>query len=189
MKRLSLLLIPLCAGCLSPSEPRVPSSWLLTPAAAERAANAKPPFGEVRLSIVQVRAPYDGKSFVVLRPDGSVAFDPYNQFASTPSALVKGSALDVLRGTGLFVGVQPSVTTADVKTSLELVVDELALDCRSGDSQLARVSLTLVMIRNRQVVSAARSDAAVEAVTGNYTAAFGTAFSQALAEAAGKLKK
>ena len=190
MRTLSILaLLFLMGGCLSTSSVKAPSNWTLMPNPAELVPAAKPAFDEARLAVVFVRSPFDGKALTVLRPDGSIAFDPYNQFASVPSALIKGTALDVLRQTGLFVGVQPSITTADVKTTLELVVDDISLDCRTEGSRQASVKLTLVMIRNRKVVSACRGEAVVDAAEGNYSAAFGTAFTKALSEAAAKLVK
>ena len=186
-KLLPVLLLPALAGCLTSAPPPPATNWMLTPRMTDLVAAAKPAFGETRLAIVYVRAPYDGKELTVLRPDGSVAFDPYNQFAATPASLIKGAALDVLRGTGLFAGVQPSITTADVKTSLELVMDELALDCRKEGERKASARLILVMVRDRQVVAAERGSAVVDAADGNYSDAFGTAFTKALAAAAAKL--
>ena len=190
MKRFALasVLSVLLTGCFTTVTPTV-FNWTLSPE-TEISGAAKPPkLGEVRLAVVSVRAPFDGKSIAVLRPDGSMAFDAYNQFASVPSALVKGSALDVLRGTGLFRGVQPSITTADVDTSLELMVDEFALDCRKSGERKAFVRLTLAMVRHRQVVAVGRATAAAGTDDGNYSKAFGTAFARALSDAAAQLVK
>lgn len=190
MKRvLSVLLLPVLAGCLSPAKTPPVANWMLTPKAVEKAVVDKPVFGEARLAVVYVRSPYDGRPLTVLRDDGSVAFDPYNQFAAVPAALIKGTALDVLRGTGLFAGVQPAITTADVKANLELVVDELSLDCSAEGSRKASVKLILAMVKDRQVVMAEHGAATADAADGNYSAAFGTAFSRALAEAASKFAK
>ena len=185
---LALVLPALLTGCFTTATPTV-SNWTLAPDAAVAPVSETPKLGEVRFAVVSVRAPYDGKPIAVLRPDGSMAFDAYNQFASVPSALVKGAALDVLRGTGLFRGVQPSITTADVGTSLELMIDEFALDCRTPGERKASVRLTLAMIRRRQVVAVGRATAAAGTDDGNYSKAFGTAVARALSEAAAQLVK
>jgi len=186
---LALSLPLLFAGCFSTPPPTV-ACWTIAPKGSEAAAVAdSPKFGEVRLAVVSVRAPFDGKPIAVLRQDGSMAFDPYNQFASVPSALMKGAALDVLRGTGLFKGVQPSITTADVDTALELTVDEVALDCRAAGERKACVRLTLAMVRKRLVVAAGRGSAAVDTADGDYSKAFGAAFARALSGAAAQLVK
>ena len=188
MRRLVLtpVLSVLLAGCFTTATPPV-ANWALTPDAAVAPVAESPKLGEVRFAVVSVRAPYDGKPMAVMRPDGSLAFDAYNQFASVPSALVKGAALDVLRGTGIFRGVQPSITTADVDTSLELMIDEFALDCRTAGERKASVRLTLAMVRRRQVVAVGRATAAAGTDDGNYSKAFGTAFARALSDAASQL--
>lgn len=187
-KLLPFLFVPVLAGCLS-SRPVSTVNWLVVPVNGDFVAASEPSFGEARLAIISVRAPFDRKEIAVLRSDGSVAFDPVNQFAAAPNALLRGTALDVLRGTGLFRGVQPAVTTADVKTNLELIVDEFSLDCRNEGERKAVARVTLVMIENRQVLSAKRGVGEADAAEGNYSAAFGSAFAKAIASAAGQLRK
>lgn len=184
MNRLVPLLFLLMAltGCFSVKQLQV-SNWTFALPEEGVALAETPSFGEARLAYVVVRSPYDSRNFVVRRKDGSVAFDPCNQFASAPAMLVKGSALDVLRRTGVFRGVQPSVTTADVPDVLELVVDNLSLDCSQPSQRQAVVELTLVRVRNRQVAAAGRGSARVDAASGDYSAAFGKAFSEALRQA------
>lgn len=188
MKKTLLLLLPLLAGCFTTKTPPV-AYWTVVPMNAGQAVAEKPTLGEVRFAIVSVRSPYDGKELAVLRPDGSMAFDPYNQFAAVPSALIKGTALDILRNTGLFKGVQPGTTTADVNASLELTVDEFALDCRVAGQNRASVRLTLAMVRNRQVIAVGRGASAIDVTAGNYSVAFGSAFTKALVSAASQLVK
>ena len=185
---LALTFASALTGCFTTATPTV-SNWTVAPSTTVAPVSAAPKLGEVRFAVVSVRSPYDGKSIAVLRPDGSIAFDAYNQFASVPAALVKGAALDILRGTGLFRGVQPSITTADVDTSLELMVDELALDCRTAGERKAFVRLTLAMVRRRQVVAVGRATAVAGTDGGDYSKAFGTAFTRALSDAAAQLVK
>jgi len=180
-QRLSSLvcLVLVLAGC-STVKPRPAVNWTLLPELSGKIIGAARQLGEARLAIVTVRAPYDTKNLAVLRPDGSLAFDPYNQFATVPSAIIKGVALDVLRASGAFKGVQPGVTTANVEDVLELVVEELALDCRAPGERKALVKLTLAHIRDRRVVICGHGSASVDARSGNYSAAFGSAFETAL---------
>ena len=184
----AFLSLALLAGCFTTQPPPV-VSWTIAPKGAVPAVSETPKLGEARLAVVSVRAPFDGKPIAVLRADGSMAFDAYNQFSSVPSALVKGASLDVLRGTGLFKGVQPSITTADVDTALELMVDEIVLDCREAGARKATVRLTLAMVRKRQVIAVGRATAATDAPDGNYSKAFGQSFAQALSDAAAQLVK
>lgn len=184
MNRLFVLaLLPALSGCLTAVKQAPVVNWTFAPDLSQITAGTAPRLGEARLAIVTVRSPYDAKNLVVLRADGSVAFDPCNQFAASPAALFKGAALDVLRATGVFKGVQPAVTTADVKNVLELVVDECALDCREEGRRLASVKLTLVCIRDRIVVAVGRGVGRADVADGNYSRTFGEAFSGALRQA------
>ena len=81
-------------GCLS-SAPKAPVNWTVEPSAAAVPRVQSQKYGTVRVAQVAVRAPYDGLRLAVLRRDGSVAFDPFNSFASSPSALLRGAAQDV----------------------------------------------------------------------------------------------
>ncbi|MBR1921156.1 MAG: hypothetical protein IJ829_04015, partial [Kiritimatiellae bacterium] len=77
MKRIALLLLaPALAGCLGPA-PKPPVNWTIEIDAAEKVASAV------------VCAPYGGQRLAVLRPDGSIAFDPMNAFAAPPAAIIK----------------------------------------------------------------------------------------------------
>ena len=174
---------------MTATHPPAVTNWTVSPKASEFAATVSPAFGEVRLALVSVRAPYDVKSLVVLRPDGSVAFDPYNQFACAPSALIKGAALDILRGSGLFKGVLPAVTTADVPHSLELTVEEFALDCRKAGERAATARVTLALLEGRKVLMARHGEASCEVGTGGYSAAFGAALTAAITQATVQLTK
>ena len=89
--RLLLLLSPMVlAGCLTSRAPEV-ACWNLEYAAdAATAAKADARLGIVRVSQVVVRAPYAAKGIAVLRANGTVAFDPYNEYAAGPAALLKG---------------------------------------------------------------------------------------------------
>jgi len=146
-----LTLLPVLAGCLGPA-PKPPVNWTI-----EIAEDAK-------VVSAVVCAPYGAQRLAVLRPDGSIAFDPRNSFAAAPAAIVK-DALVERRGAGA------------------LVVRRLALDCRSAGRRDAVVDLE---VSAGDVVS--RGSAAEPTADGNYTAAFSRAFSKAYREARNGLK-
>lgn len=141
--------------------------WLVLPALAGCLSSAPRPAVnwlldpqvEERVAAVSVAVPYDSTRIAVLRADGSVAFDAFNVFAAKPSALLK-AAVVCPREKG------------------EVIVRRLALDCRRPGLREARVELLLLADGK-----AAEGAAAVDAASGNYSAAFAQAFEQALREA------
>jgi len=174
------------AGCLS--APPHPRNWTMAPAAA-RVLHAAAPAHDVsvRLAHLTVRPPYDQTRLVVLRADGSLAFDAYNVFAAPPAGLLRGPAFDILEASGVFRRVIRSASAADAQNTLEIEVEELALDCRASDLRTARVRVAVTMLAKRDVRFAVRGEAAVEvAQPSNYTAAFSEAFTQALMNALAK---
>ena len=89
---LQVVLLALCAGCLSSSRPEA-KRWTVEPPSAPPREHGpeKPPaaFGMTRVGTVVVNAPFDKTPLVVRRADGSVAFDAYNEFAAAPSSLLR----------------------------------------------------------------------------------------------------
>lgn len=136
----------LLAGCLG-SAPKAPAYWTIDVESAAKAAS------------VVVCAPYGGQRFAVLRGNGSIAFDPCNSFAASPSAILKDAL--VARGGGGAV-----------------MVRKIALDCREAGRRDALVELDISL--GDRVAGGAAS---VSVADGNYTAAFTRAFAEAYAEA------
>lgn len=191
MKRLSLLaVLPLVAGCLT-SEPPAVATWTVefapAPAAASVAAAEVPARGSVRISQVTVRAPYDAKAMAVLRPDGSLAFDPYNQFAAAPAALLKGAVQDAFLASGAFRAAVPAASQLSAEVAAETTVTRLALDCREPGARKATVELTVLLLKDREVFASARGEGSADAADGNYSRAFTQAFSQAVTAALSRL--
>lgn len=185
------LVLPALAGCLS-SPPPAPANWTIEWARPETAATTAPAelsLGTVKVSGVDVRAPYNGQRLAVLRADGSVAFDPYNSFAAPPAALLKGAAVDVIESTGVFSRVLASASSARGVYSVELTVTRLALDCRTPDASAASVALKLTLLNGRDAVGTSSGEASAPVSDGNFTKAFSSAFTTALTEAASKLRK
>lgn len=189
MKRLSLALLPLAlaAGCLSPA-PKAPVNWTVGPLDAGSVRHVEKKWDSVRLSRLEVRAPYDGQRLAVLRKDGSLAFDPFNAFAASPAALLKGAAFDVLSASGIAQVSVEQGSSASAARSLEVTVTQFALDCRAdGESGKAVVSLTATLVEGRGVAAASRAEASASVSGGDFSKAFSQAFSQAMQEALGRL--
>ena len=187
MRRLaSIALLPVLAGCLTSSPPPPVHSWTIE---MPRVSIGRSPSAEgeqrgvVRVASATVRAPYDAANLVVLRADGSMAFDPYNRFAASPVALVRTAALDALRSSDAFRSVVAATSAARSDLTLELTVDRLALDCRVPEVRHALVSLTATLLKDREVFATVAGEATADAADGNYTRAFSAAFSEALAKA------
>lgn len=136
---LSLLL----AGCLA-SAPKAPKYWNID-------ADS-----DLKVSEISVAAPYDGQRFVILRPDGSVAFDGFNSFSARPVQLIDASVCIDYGSPTLFVR-------------------KLALDCTVKGERKAVVELWLGEDPQTSVQGVGISDAA----DGNYSRAFSEAFESA----------
>ena len=192
MKPLILLLaLPLVAGCLTSAPPEV-STWTVSfeasaPSASSASASESPSGGSVRISQVSVRAPYDSRDLAVLRPDGSLAFDPYNRFAAQPAALLKGAVQDAFLACGAFRTAVPSASLLAADVSAETSVTRLALDCRTPGERRATVALTVLLLKGRTAFASASGEGEADAADGNYSRAFSQAFSQAVSAALSRL--
>ena len=163
-----------CAGCLSARRAPV-ANWLVeTPSGAASAASGRE---ALALRELRVRAPYDSTAFVVLRENGSVAFDAANAFAARPALMLAEAAREQLKG-----------NAADAPgPATDVLVTRLALDCRSPGRRQALVELRLTAGKGAPDRRTAAGRAAVDVARGNYTEAFSRAFAAALAEAVGSL--
>jgi len=183
MKKL-LYAIPLAAlcGCFTQC-PKVPVNWTVSLHSDEKPAAIPPRFGYVKASLVTVRAPFDGTRIAVLRPDGSIAFDGLNVFASVPASLLRGAVSDALAASGEFKGVVDPTSSGGVSLTAEVTVTRLALDCTREERRDATVALSLTLLDGRRIVSVKNGDGKAPAMSGNYTEAFSTAFLRAMEKA------
>ena len=179
------------AGCLTASAPSQVASWTIefqpAPAAASVASAETTARGNARIAQVSVRAPYDAREIAVLRSDGSMAFDPYNRFASMPAALLRGALQDAFLSHGAFRTTVASGSQLETDVAVEATVTRLALDCREEGKRTAVVELTILLLRDRAVYASARGEGTADAADGNYTQAFSQAFSRAVASALSRL--
>ena len=183
MKRiLCLLLVPALAGCLS-SKPVPVAHWPISyvgPTASERPGR----LGIGRVSQVVVRAPYNAEGIAVLRANGTVEHDSYNEFAAIPSTLLKGVLLDAMAASGKFKTVVSASSAVKSDAMVEMMVPELALDCREKDVRQAVVKSVL---QGGEIVGLEKGEGRADANDGNYGAAFSKAFSEALVVALERL--
>jgi len=186
MKTYFILLLPLIAGCLS-SAPKAPTNWTLDLARSSSDVTREECGKEsVRIASVDIRAPYAGQRLAVLRPDGSLAFDAFNSFAGSPAMLMRGTAVDAVDASGRFGRVVPSGSAAKTRYSIEIVVTQLALDCREEGKRAAKVAFRLVLLDGREVCAIVRGTGSA-AAGDDYSAAFSTAFARAMQDALSKL--
>ena len=179
----AMLLLGLTAvGCLTSAPPQ-PKSWVVSaprPSSAEIAV-AK----TARLGALSVSAPYDKPALAVKRADGSIAFDAYNVFATSPSMLLRLPLSALLESDGRFGRILPATSAARSATMLEAVVTDLSLDCREEGRRTATVSLSLAVIENREVTMFLDGSGPADAASGDYSAAFSEAFAKAVSAALG----
>ena len=168
------------SGCLT-SAPPPPKSWIVS---ASRKSNSELMIDKVaRLGSITVAAPYDKSALAVKRADGSLAFDAYNVFASSPSALLRAPLAALLEDDGRFGRVLSSVSTARSSSTLEAVVTDLSLDCTAENRRTAKVSISIAVIENREIKMFLDGSGSADAASGDYSAAFSEAFSQAVFDA------
>jgi len=181
------------SGCLSgPSRPPV-KAWTVEPATADSARApvrldelTPPPFKATRLGGVTVLPPYDTAPIHVKRADGTLAEDAYNVFAAAPSQLLRRPVMGALAQEQRFGHILPSASSAASEAVAEVLVSELALDCRDG--RKAKVRLGLNIVKGREVVLASEAEGSADAASGDYTEAFSKAFNDAIREGLVNLK-
>ena len=183
-----VLPLALLCGCLGPSAPEV-KTWNVEPQRSAAAPvrsmeGAGQLFSATRFGSVVVDAPYDRAQLTVRRGDGTVAFDPYNVFAASPSSLLRASAQSGLDCDGRFGHIvsQSSVVSSDAL--VEVQVKDFSLDGREPGRRLACASVSVDVVKMgrgpRTVAYSGAGSATVDAQDGNYSRAFSQVFSKAL---------
>ena len=185
-KLLAILLVPVLAGCLSSNPPEV-SFWPLEYKGSEK-QSVEAKYGVVRVSQVLVRTPYNSPEITVLRADGSMAFDAYNEYAAVPSSLLKGVLVQALQASGLFKAVVNASSSVHSSASAEMFVTRLALDCRTKGERYAVAELQLRIVGEGDEIRIVKGEGRENAADGNYGAAFSRAVTVALGSALGDLR-
>lgn len=185
-KFLALILIPPLVGCFTS---RVqPVSYWPVEYKGSAATAPSPKFGVTRVLPIAVRAPYGTRSMTVLRADGTVAFDPLNEFAALPSQLAKGVLVDALAASGLCRDIVDTGSIATSDISVEVLVERLALDCRQEGRRTAVAEVVVKVLTGHSIVSSVKGSGTSDAADGNYGEAFSGALSSAFAVAFGQLR-
>lgn len=169
------------AGCIMGSAPKPPKSWMVS--ATRKSAAEVSVTKASRLGSLSVVAPYDRPALAVKRADGSIAFDAYNVFATAPAALLRAPLTVLLEDDGRFGRIIPSTSAARANATVEAVVTDISLDCRKEGVRTAHVSITLAVMENREVKMFLDGEGSADAASGDYSAAFSTAFGEAVADA------
>jgi hypothetical protein len=189
-----LFLLMFLGGCFSLSSPRSARVWYIA-TEEEKGYRGNSPdeiCSVTRLGNVSVASPFDKTSIAVLRPDGTVAFDAYNVFASQPASLLREPAKRLLSNDGRFGNVIHQTSVASASVLVEMLVVDLSLDCRDVNKRKANVAVELTLIKSekgvRNVVSRSLGKGFADASQGDYTQAFTTAFTLAVRESLSGLK-
>lgn len=181
-KIIALMLMPVLSGCFS-SQPPAITTWLVKP--IEQSVDKLPrKFDSARVSQVVMRSPYETSMMCILRGDGSVAFDYYNRFATSPAAMLKGPSIDLIRSSGLFKSVCGPSSALHTDLGIEIIVTKFALDCTSPvPMAAAEVLITVINQKDRALVKAATGEATMAIGEGDYAAAFSYAYTRAISQA------
>ena len=185
-KLIALSLIPLLFGCLSASSPKV-TQWLMEYKGPVRATRM-PKYEVGRGSQVLVRSPYNEVGIAVLRADGSMAFDPYNEYAANLTAMLKGFVFDAMDASGLFRTVVNPSSSVKSQALTEVLVSRLVLDCRKAGERKAVASVRVRLIADDGRTLYAQGEGAADAKDGNYGMALSDALSTALNTAFGQFR-
>lgn len=183
----AVFLLPLLTGCLTATVPDV-ARWPVEYRPVKAGQVGRPSFGVVRLSQLVVRSPYNTEGLAVLRANGTVAFDPFNEYAAQPSFLLRGIVLDALTASGLFDSVIGATSKVSEDYAVEVSVTRLALDCRKEGERKAVAEVFLRLVKDESIAKVADGSAAIDAADGNYGEAFSRALSVALIDATGRLR-
>lgn len=185
-KSIVFILAPVLAGCLTARTPKV-SQWILEYEGTVRTAQvAKYDVG--RVSQVLVRSPYNEIGIAVLKADGSVAFDSYNEYAANPTAMLKGMVSDAMNASGIFGSVVNASSSVKSTAMVEAFFTRLALDCRKEGVRQASVAVIVRILGTDERAGIARGEGVSDAADGNFGAALSAAASTALRSAFDQLR-
>ncbi|HEY1329150.1 MAG TPA: hypothetical protein VGI14_19595 [Casimicrobiaceae bacterium] len=138
----ALLLATLVAGCSSPfsREPLVKQVYLLDPPMPP--AVAKPQPMTARVGLVNVAAPFRGRSFVYREAALRYETDFYVEFLVAPSSMFTEQTSRALAAAKVFARVVPPGSGADSDVTLDGFVSTMYADSRDGSPVSADLTIT-----------------------------------------------
>jgi uncharacterized lipoprotein YmbA len=184
----TLALAALALGACNPLTRPAPArqTYLLEPPLPAAVARAKP--GSVRVTRVDVAAPFRGREFVYRVDALRYETDFYDQFLVAPAAMFTEQTSRAVAAAHVFSAVVPPESGADSDATLQGFVSALYADARDGQPVAAELVITYYLAQEasgttpvwsheyrRQVPLAARTPA-------GYAAALNRAFGEILAE-------
>jgi len=175
----------LLAACSITRESPVKQTYLIEPALPSPVAKTQPV--SVRVSAVNVAAPYRGRNFVVRTGDLAYVTDFYDEYLVPPSAMLAEQTARALQNAKSFALVLPPAANADADYVLEGFVSMLYGDNRAGNRPAAEVTVQYYLTSSSGSVPMwtheyHRRIEATAATAQAYSEAVNTAVSEILAE-------
>jgi ABC-type uncharacterized transport system auxiliary subunit len=164
----------------------VKQTYLLEPALP--AAVPRPRPGTLRVTRVDVAAPFRGREFVYRMDALRYETDFYDQFLVMPSAMFTEQTARAIDAARVFTRVLPQGSGADADASLQGFVSAVFADARDGQPVAAELSITYYLSRDASGVTPVwshdyhRRVELGERTAAGYAAALNRAFGDILAE-------
>lgn len=138
----ALALAALLTACSSPfsRESPVKQVYLLDPPTPSAVAKSKP--ASVRVGLVNVAAPFRGRSFVYRAGGLRYETDFYVEFLVAPTAMFTEQTSRAIAASKVFANVVPPGSGADSDFSLDGFVSTLYADARDGSPDSAELTIT-----------------------------------------------
>ena len=143
----ALALGALLASCSLTRPPVERATFVLAPARAGTPATAAKPV-VLRVRPFRTAAPYDGREFLYLQPDGQLVADFYNAFPAGAGEIVTAATAEWLKSSGLFRAVVEPGISVDAPYALEGSVLALYTDLADAGRPAAVLDLQVYVVRS-----------------------------------------
>ena len=137
----------LVAGCNLTRPAPVKATYLLEPTAPAAVTRAHP--GTVRMGVVNVGAPFRGRTFVSRESDLRYETDYYNEFFVPPAVNIADATARALSLGKVFTAVAPPGSAADAEWVLDAFVGSLYGDARDVSKPMAVIAVTYYLSLGR----------------------------------------
>jgi ABC-type uncharacterized transport system auxiliary subunit len=164
----------------------VRQTYLLEPALPAAVARSRPE--TLRVTRVDVAAPFRGREFVYRVDALRYETDFYDQFLVAPGAMFTEQTARAIDAARVFARVLPQASGADADASLQGFVSAMFADARDGQPVAAQLSITYYLSRDASGTTPVwsrdyhRRVELGERTPGAYAAALNRAFADILAE-------